>query len=136
METQKPINTSLITIVAIALIVIVAMICAMGIWMVQRTMTFNEKLLASRFAMASEQTPSAVIPPAKEQPHTSNKADTPPVPATPTPIVAQKPQIMQKPVTPKNKAPQEKQNIAVGIDGRPLDRVTLAVGNDDVDWQF
>ena len=50
MENKSGSNTSVLIVIALAVLLIVAMICGMGIWMMQRTMSFNERLLESRLA--------------------------------------------------------------------------------------
>lgn len=71
-----------------------------------------------------------------EQKKPATKSETKPAtkPATKKPEAKPEP----KKTEPKRLVPQEtpEGRAKVGPDGLPLDRITLPVGNDDLDWQF
>lgn len=160
METKNPNNATLL-IVAVTILLIVAMVCGVVIWMAQRTFALNEKLLDARLAQTAEpqdteppapeaapkaepkpeaakpqapqtQAPKAEAP--KPQPQAKPQAKAPAPEAKPEAKPAQAP--AQKPA--KRKAPTETPEAKgkIGPDGLPLNRVTLPVGNDELEWQL
>lgn len=157
---QKNSNATLI-IIALTVIVIVAMVCGMVMWIMTRTMAMNERLLEVRLAETKQQQAVAVQPVAvqpvvvptpqpavKPEPAKQpvKKAEVKPATKKPEPKkVTPKPQPKKPEVKPEPKktaparlVPQEtpEGRAKVGPDGLPLDRITLPVGNDDLDWQF
>lgn len=153
---QKNSNATLI-IIALTVIVIVAMVCGMVMWIMTRTMAMNERLLEVRLAEtklqqqqtaqpvqpqliqvvqptpAPQQQPAAKPEPAKQE---ARKTEAKPAKQPAKKTVAPKPE--PKKAAPKRLVPQEtpEGRAKVGPDGLPLDRITLPVGNDDLDWQF
>lgn len=159
---QKSSNTLAIAIIALATVLIVAMICGMLMWMVDRNQSFNERLLDRQMqatARTAEPAPTPAPAPVQvatpAQPVTQTPAPAPQpapevtAPATPTKTTAapaKKPATTrQKPATKpttsvpaKRVAPKETEaaQTRVGPDGQPEHRITLPVGNDDLDWQL
>lgn len=142
---QKSSNAALI-VIALAVIIVVAMVCGLVMWVLQRQMALSERLLDVRLAEAEARRSVPATPPAPQPTPApeSKPAQTPkPKPApkaapTPAPKSEQKPapKPEQKPAPAKRKAPQERADVQVGPDGQPLNRIILPVGNDDLDWQF
>ena len=52
MEQQPKSNTATVVVIAVVIVLVVAMVCGMVMWIVQRTMTMNEKMLDVRLAEA------------------------------------------------------------------------------------
>lgn len=154
---QKSSNAALI-VIALAVIIVVAMVCGLVMWVLQRQMALSERLLDVRLAEAEarrsvpatppvpQPTPApeskpAQTPEPKATPASEAKPEPKPAPKaapTPAPKSEQKPapKPEQKPTPAKRKAPQERADVQVGPDGQPLNRIILPVGNDDLDWQF
>ena len=169
METPPRSSIAPLVIIALAVLLIVAMICGTVIWVMQRTMSLNEKFLDARLAEASRPAPLAqpvqVVVPAQPAPAPAESKPAPkpqpkPAPkAKPTPAPAAKPEPEVKPapapevkpapapkaapkpaVPPKTKreAPKELPSAKkrLGPDGAPLNRISLPVGNDELEWQL
>lgn len=194
METKNT-NTPVV-VIALAVVVIVAMICGMVVWLMQRSMAMNERLndrllevrlqeAKARTAQVQPDAPTATTPTPNDSALTEmqarlkaaeeavkretearrkaereaaalrNRKPSPPAkkptekvepptakverPAAqkpapkPTAIKAPQPQ-----TAPKRKAPTETKAAAsrIGADGYPINRVTLPIGNDELDWQL
>jgi D-alanyl-D-alanine carboxypeptidase len=89
--------------------------------------------------VAKKPAPKPVV---KQKP-APQKPTAKPAPAQPKPQAAQPkqqaaPQQAQAPVAPTRKAPTETKASAarVGADGYPINRITLPMGNDELDWQL
>ena len=178
MESSPRPSIAPLVIIALAVLLIVAMICGTVIWVMQRTMSLNEKFLDARLAEATRSAPVAqpvqVMVPAqvapaqtvpapaestpapKPQPKPAPKVKQPPQtkPApTPAPSAAVKPapapeakpapapKAVEKPALPaktKREAPTElpAAKNRLGPDGAPLNRISLPVGNDELEWQL
>ncbi|MBO7181928.1 MAG: hypothetical protein J6V91_03965 [Kiritimatiellae bacterium] len=194
METKNT-NTPVV-VIALAVVVIVAMICGMVVWLMQRSMAMNERLndrllevrlqeAKARTAQVQPDAPTATTPTpndsaltemqarlkaaeeaVKRETEARRKAEReaaalrnrkPTTPAKkPTEKVepstakverpaAQKPapkptatKAPQPQAAPKRKAPTETKAAAsrIGADGYPINRVTLPIGNDELDWQL
>lgn len=185
METKS--SNAPVVVIALAVVVIVAMICGMVIWLMQRSMAMNERLndrlLDVRLQEAKALSAQAAQPPevplpvdpkmaqaladiqnrlkqaealAKREAEARRKAEsqiaamkqnTPVQPTTPVPEAKPAtPPVKETPVTTKpakpqvapRKAPQETPASAqrVGSDGYPVNRITLPMGNDELDWQL
>ena len=176
METPPRSSIAPLVIIALAVLLIVAMICGTVIWIMQRTMSLNEKFLDARLAEASRPAPQAqpvqvVVPtqplqpaqpiqtaPAerkstpKAQPKPAPKAKPAPTPTTkpapetkPAPAPTAKPIEAPKPapqpaLPPKTKREAPKELPAakdrLGPDGTPRNRISLPIGNDELEWQL
>jgi len=149
-------NTSLL-IIAVAILAIVAMICGMVVWIMQRTLALNEKYIDMRLAESqgvaqapAQAKPLTVVPHRVVQPAQSAPANAvaPRVQSgessqmkerAVTPVVAQAvPPVKATAPIKTRKAPEETPEAkkAVGADGLPLDRVTLPLGKEEFDWQL
>ncbi|MGN0886850.1 MAG: hypothetical protein ACI4RT_07615 [Candidatus Spyradenecus sp.] len=168
--TPRP-SIAPLVIITLAVLLIVAMICGTVIWVMQRTMSLNEKFLDARLAEAARPAPQTqpvqVTPPAqpaqpapkpqpkpaaKAQPKPAPKAKPAPAPAAkpapeakPTPAATAKPAEAAKPapkptLPPKTKREAPKELPAakdrLGPDGTPRDRISLPIGNDELEWQL
>ena len=188
-------SNSAVGIIAFAVIVIVAMICGMVIWLMQRSMAMNERLndrllevrlqeakaltaqaatptqtpapsvatdtaaleamrkqlqvaeaAAKREAEARRKAESQMADLLKQQETKPATANTPaPEQVTPAPAQANKPSTQQPKKTttvvkkqPTRQAPTETKasEARIGSDGYPVNRVTLPMGNDELDWQL
>ena len=161
METPPRSSIAPLVIIALAVLLIVAMICGTVIWIMQRTMSLNEKFLDARLAEATRPAPvtqpvQVVVhaqpapapaeskPAPKPQPKPAPKAKPTPAPAVkPAPEVkpAPAPKAPPKPALPpktKREAPKElpSAKTRLGPDGAPLNRISLPVGNDELEWQL
>lgn len=213
MESKN--NTTAVIVIAFSVIIIVAMICGMIVWLMQRSMAMNERLndrlLDVRLQEAkalSAQAAAPVVEPKAAPVETAELAEmrqklqaaedaikreaearkrveseiatlrqskpeptpepqpaptqvaqpavtpqpTPQVatatpPAQPTPPPAAAAPTTNKPNTasgitvktqPKRLAPTETKEAAkrIGSDGYPINRITLPIGNDELDWQL
>lgn len=183
---NKSSNTPVI-VIAFSVVIIVAMICGMVIWLMQRSMAMNERLndrlleIRLQEAKARTETGSAPATPrvddatqkeleamqqqlksaeevikreaearrkaetkmaemttqktAPQPTKTDNVVTTPPAPKAKPATPPQTPKPVAKP---KRQAPTEIPASAsrVGEDGYPINRVTLPMGNDELDWQL
>lgn len=194
METKNT-NTPVV-VIALAVVVIVAMICGMVVWLMQRSMAMNERLndrllevrlqeAKARTIEAQAEAPGVTMPTqndsaltemqarlkaaeeaVKREAEARRKAEReaaalrnrkPAAPAKKPAEKVEKPTAKverpeaQKPApkptatkaTPpqtvlKRKAPTETKAAAsrIGADGYPINRVTLPIGNDELDWQL
>lgn len=194
METKNT-NTPVV-VIALAVVVIVAMICGMVVWLMQRSMAMNERLndrllevrlqeAKARTIEAQAEAPGVTMPTqndsaltemqarlkaaeeaVKREAEARRKAEREAAalrnrkPAAPAKKPAEKIEqptqkreqpAAKKPVskptatkapqpsaTPKRKAPTETKAAAsrIGADGYPINRVTLPIGNDELDWQL
>lgn len=203
METKS--SNAPVVVIAFTVVIIVAMICGMVIWLMQRSMAMNERindrLLEVRLqeakalsAQAQAATPETVQPVDASTPSATEKAlaeiqarlkraeeaakreaaarrkaeqemaalrskqHDPASKAAPAPVVvtpqpqAETPKVAPTPKTPARPkqqqttlpkakprpAPQETPAAQqrVGSDGYPLNRITLPMGNDELDWQL
>ena len=194
METKNT-NTPVV-VIALAVVVIVAMICGMVVWLMQRSMAMNERLndrllevrlqeAKARTAQVQPDAPTATTPTPNDSALTEmqarlkaaeeavkretearrkaereaaalrNRKPSPPAKKPtekaekPTEKVerpaAQKPapkptatKASQPQTAPKRKAPTETKAAAsrIGADGYPINRVTLPIGNDELDGQL
>lgn len=145
---QKSSNAALI-VIALAVVVVVAMVCGLVMWVLQRQMSLSERLLEVRLAEAearrSETVRTTPAQPNVETPAPKAEPEPKPAPSPKSEIAPEtKPQsAAEKPAPPpakptpaKRKAPREHADVQVGPDGQPLNRIILPVGNDDLDWQF
>lgn len=94
--------------------------------------------LAASAPVASQPAPKAERPAPKPAPKAQPAAPAQPAQQNQVKPQAAAPQKSPAPVTAKRKAPQETPAAKgkVGPDGLPLNRVTLPVGNDDLEWQL
>lgn len=94
--------------------------------------------LAASAPVASQPAPKAERPAPKPAPKAQPAAPAQPAQQNQAKPQAAAPQKSPAPVTAKRKAPQETPAAKgkVGPDGLPLNRVTLPVGNDDLEWQL
>ena len=163
MESKS--NNTALVIIAFAVVLIVAMLCAVAVWAMQRSMALNEKLLDVRIAEAAARQGSplaATSAPASAEAPKAASTPRQPVSSSPAPkkTTLRKASAPQKASSetgaaespkasagaapnptldappPKIKAPVERPDAKVGPDGQPLDRILLSVGEDDIDWQF
>lgn len=188
---QKTSNFPIFAFFSVMLLLLIAVICGMVFWIMQRSFELNEKLLAVRLEEARHrvQEPQQASP---EQPlHLSKQPQFTTSPTTTVLPVGQKttssPSIAPSPVpfdntnatiphrpdnvvttnhtsftktqhnttsvtqtdsfvppsatttSPKKRpTPQEtpEAKTRIGADGLPLDRITLPVGNEELDWQL
>ncbi len=149
-------NTSLL-IIAVAIIAIVAMICGMVVWIMQRTLSLNEKYIDMRLAesqgvaQAPAQAKPLTVVPHRVVPSTRSTQESAPEARTqveepsrtkeraPASVAVQAEAPAKAPVNvKKRRAPVETPEAkkAVGVDGLPLDRVTLPLGKEEFDWQL
>lgn len=147
METPPRSSIAPLVIIALAVLLIVAMICGTVIWIMQRTMSLNEKFLDARLAEAARPAPVTqpvqVVVPAQPAPAPAESKPAPkpqPAPApeaksAPAPKAAPKPALPPKT---KREAPKELPSAKkrLGPDGAPLNRISLPVGNDELEWQL
>lgn len=213
MESKN--NTTAVIVIAFSVIIIVAMICGMIVWLMQRSMAMNERLndrlldvrLQEAKALSAQAAAPVVEPkaapvetaelaemrqklqaaedaikreaearkrveseiatlrqskpeptlepqPAPTQvaqpavaPQPTPQAATPAPTPQPTPPPAEAAPTTNKPNTasgitvktqPKRVAPTETKEAAkrIGSDGYPINRITLPIGNDELDWQL
>jgi cell division protein FtsN len=190
METKNS-NTAVV-VIAFAVIIIVAMICGMVIWLMQRSMAMNERLndrllevrLQEAKALSVQNgapsqsqtlpttTDNAALEAMRKQLQEAKAATereakarrkvenemanllkqtaetTPPTTAIPQalPPAQPKAEVKKQPKKtttvvkpqPKRQAPTETKASAarVGSDGYPINRITLPMGNDELDWQL
>ncbi len=149
-------NTSLL-IIAVAILAIVAMICGMVVWIMQRTLALNEKYIDMRLAESqgvaqapAQAKPLTVVPHRVVQPTRSTPVNAVAPRAqsgessqikepsrTQVAVQAVPPAKATAPIKTR-KAPEETPEAkkAVGVDGLPLDRVTLPLGKEEFDWQL
>lgn len=192
---SKSSNTSVV-VIAFTIIIIVAMICGMVVWLMQRSMSMNERLndkllevrLQEAKALSAQAgTPAAALPSvttdaaalesmrqqlqqaeaaAKREAEARRKAEREmanllkqqaakpaeqvaapaPVPAAPAPDQAKPAPQKQPPKKtttvvkkqPTRQAPTETKasEARIGSDGYPINRITLPMGNDELDWQL
>lgn len=172
-----------VVVIALSVVIIVAMICGMVIWLMQRSMAMNERLndrlleirLQEAKAHAAEGAPGAV--PAQAIPDTEAQKELEAIRAqlksaeasiqresearrkaeqqmaelksqqTQPPLVQESPPTPpadtaktapEATLKPKRQAPTELPASAsrVGEDGYPINRITLPIGNDELDWQL
>lgn len=157
---QKSANAAIV-VIAMAVVIVVAMVCGLVMWVLQRQMSLSERLLDVRLAEAEARRSAPAFPSAPNAVSPTPRPDKTPAPAPTTPTPQTSPHATtnasptandktspttsaaavgvpsaSKPAPPRRKAPLERKDAKVGPDGQPLDRIILPVGNDDLDWQF
>lgn len=106
---QKSSNAA-VAVIALAVVVIVAMVCGMVMWVMQRQMSLNERLLDIRLAEAQARRPEAAAQPAHEPKASlltpSEDGETTPKTSMPsdTPQIATQPKPATRPAAPKASA--------------------------------